>query len=148
MDEVLEELYYNPKNNSAFGGVDRLHKRLRNVRGYEKVSKDDVKKWLSSQETYTLFRDRLKNNYPSWKYFVHQIDQQWSIDLADMQSISTLNDGFRYLLCVIDVFSKFAWVEPIKSKVINKTIILIIHYFQVQRYIFQIYYIIFINYSI
>jgi hypothetical protein len=117
MDKVLEDLYYTPKDKAAFGGVDRLHKSLRNVRGYEKVTKNDVKKWLSSQESYTLFRDRLKNNYPTWKYSVHQIDQQWSIDLADMQSIAGENDGFRYLLCVIDVFSKFAWVEPTKSKV-------------------------------
>jgi hypothetical protein len=134
MDKVLEELYYNPKNKAAFGGVDRLHKSLRNVQGYNKVSQKDVKNWLTSQESYTLFRDRLKKNYPTWKYSVLQIDQQWSIDLADMQSIANSNDGYRYLLCVVDVFSKFAWVEPVKSKVINKIQkILIIHYFQIQQ---------------
>jgi hypothetical protein len=120
MEEVLDKLYYNPKEKSAFGGVDRLYKSLRNIQGYEKVAREDVKNWLAAQESYTLFRDRLKNNYPTWKYFVHQIDQQWSIDLADMQSIATYNDNYRYLLCVVDVFSKFAWVEPTKSKVINK----------------------------
>ena len=32
----------------------------------------------------------------------------------DMQLISKLNKGFRFLLCVIDIFSKFAWVVPLK----------------------------------
>ena len=37
-------------------------------------------------------------------------------DLADMQLISKFNKGFRFLLCGIDVFSKYAWVIPLKDK--------------------------------
>ena len=37
-------------------------------------------------------------------------------DLADMQLISNLNKGFRLLLCVIDTFSKYVWVVPLKDK--------------------------------
>ena len=33
-----------------------------------------------------------------------------------MQSLSRYNKGFKYLLCVIDLFSKYAWVIPIKDK--------------------------------
>ena len=40
----------------------------------------------------------------------------WGADLADMQSISKFNKGFRFLLCVIDLFSKYAWVVPLKDK--------------------------------
>ena len=36
--------------------------------------------------------------------------------LADMQSLSKCNKGFKYLLCAIDLFSKYAWVIPIKDK--------------------------------
>ena len=38
------------------------------------------------------------------------------MDLADMQSLEEYNDGYRYLLVCIDVFSKYAWLVPIKSK--------------------------------
>ena len=38
------------------------------------------------------------------------------VDLADMQSLSKYNRGIKYLLCVIDLFSKYAWVVPIKDK--------------------------------
>ena len=43
-------------------------------------------------------------------------DNIWSADLADMQLLSKFNKGFRFLLCVIDIFSKYAWVIPIKDK--------------------------------
>ena len=37
-------------------------------------------------------------------------------DLADMQLISKFNKEFRFLLCVIDIFIKYAWVIPLKNK--------------------------------
>ena len=37
-------------------------------------------------------------------------------DLADMLLISKFNKGIRFLLCVIDIFSKYAWVIPLKDK--------------------------------
>ena len=40
----------------------------------------------------------------------------WGADLADMQLISRYNKGVRFLLCVIDIFSKYAWVLPSKDK--------------------------------
>ena len=43
-------------------------------------------------------------------------DNIWGVDLADMQSLSKFNKRFKYLLCAIDLFSKYAWVIPIKDK--------------------------------
>ena len=43
-------------------------------------------------------------------------DNIWGVDLADMQLLSKFNKGFRFLLCVIDIFSKYAWVVPLKDK--------------------------------
>ena len=43
-------------------------------------------------------------------------DNIWGADLADMQLISKFNKGFRFLLCAIDIDSKFAWVVPLKDK--------------------------------
>ena len=43
-------------------------------------------------------------------------DNIWGVDLADMQLLSKFNKGFRFLLCAIDIFSKYAWVIPLKDK--------------------------------
>ena len=43
-------------------------------------------------------------------------DNIWGVNLADMQSLSKYNKRFKYLLCAIDLFSKYAWVIPIKDK--------------------------------
>ena len=43
-------------------------------------------------------------------------DNIWGTDLADIQLISTFNKGFRFLLCVIDIFRKYAWVVLLKDK--------------------------------
>ena len=43
-------------------------------------------------------------------------DNIWGVDLADMQSLSKYNKGIKYLLCAIDLFSKYAWAIPIKDK--------------------------------
>ena len=51
------------------------------------------------REVYSSFRDNI-----------------WGVDLADMQSLSKYNKGIKYLLCAIDLFSKYAWVVPIKDK--------------------------------
>ena len=44
------------------------------------------------------------------------IDNTWTADLVDMKKYSKWNKGYKYLLTVLDVFSKYAWVIPIKDK--------------------------------
>ena len=50
------------------------------------------------------------------KVYLSFRDNIWGVDLADMQSLSKYNKGIKYLLCAIDLFSKYAWVIPIKDK--------------------------------
>ena len=43
-------------------------------------------------------------------------DNIWGVDLADMESLSRKNKGIKYLLCAIDLYSKYAFVIPLKDK--------------------------------
>ena len=50
------------------------------------------------------------------KVYLSFRDNIWDADLIDMQSLSKYNKGNKYLLCAIDLFSKYAWVVPLKDK--------------------------------
>ena len=64
----------------------------------EEIHKPIIRKF-KKRKVYSAFKDNI-----------------WGADLADMQLISKFNKGFRFLLCVTDIFSKYAWVVPLKDK--------------------------------
>ena len=55
-------------------------------------------------------------NFNKRKVYSPFIDNIRGVDLADMQLTSKFNQGFRFLLCVIDIYRKYAWVIPLKDK--------------------------------
>ena len=55
-------------------------------------------------------------NFKRRKVYSSFKDNIWGVDLADMQLISKYNKGIRYLLCAIDLFSRYAWVITLKNK--------------------------------
>jgi hypothetical protein len=59
---------------------------------------------------------RVVRKFPRRKVTVFRIDEIWGIDLASMESFADQNNGFKWILCIIDVFSKFAWCIPLKNK--------------------------------
>ena len=69
-----------------------------NIQLADELHKPIIKKF-QKRKVYSSFRDNI-----------------WGVDLADMQLLSKFNKGFRFLLCVIDIFSKYAWVIPLKDK--------------------------------
>ena len=62
------------------------------------------------------FISQLFENSKKRKVYSSFRDNIWAVDLADMQSLSKYNKGNKQLLCAIDLFSKYAWVFPIKYK--------------------------------
>ena len=114
MDEYLAQVYYNPKRSGAPGGVERLYRDVKKDGKYD-ISRAQLKKWLMKQDTYTLHKPA-RRHYNRNRVIVGGIDELWQMDLADMQAIAAENDGYRYLLVCIDVFSKYVWVIPLKTK--------------------------------
>ncbi|XP_031788737.1 uncharacterized protein LOC116417812 [Nasonia vitripennis] len=55
-------------------------------------------------------------------YNVSNVDDCWEMDLCDMQALKTYNDNFAYLLVVIDILSKYAWVEPLYDKSVKSVV--------------------------
>lgn len=58
----------------------------------------------------------VKRKFPRRKVYVSGIDSTWCVDLVDMQEWAKFNNDFKYILMVVDVFSRYAWARPLKSK--------------------------------
>ena len=116
----LEQLYNNPKSPAAYAGEQALYKLAK--QSSKKVKLKDVRDWLRKQQTYTLYKP-IRKKFLRHETVVAGIDTQWQADLADLSKLLKSNDKHKYLLCIIDVFSKYAWVVPIKDKT-GKTLVI------------------------
>jgi transposase InsO family protein len=107
-------VYYDPKRPGGFGDAERLYEDVKKE-GRVALSREEIREWLMKQDAYTLHKP-MRRHFKRNRVIVGGIDQQWQMDLAEMQSTQKFNDGYRYLLVCIDVFSKYAWVVPLKNK--------------------------------
>lgn len=113
IDDYLKDIYYKPEHPASFSGLSKLYNYVKRD-GKLNVSKSDIHKWLRQQEAYSLHRQVRKPIRTP--IIVAGIDDQWSADLMDVSRFAKNNNGIKYLLVVIDTFSKFLWIRPLKDK--------------------------------
>ena len=94
---------------------------LREVSAFVKaqgISREKTERQLQQKLSYMLHkpRRRRRRRFPTLPTLVFGINEQFVMDLVDLQKSAKRNKGYKYLLTVIDVLSKYAWVEPLKSK--------------------------------
>ena len=116
MEKNLKKIYLD-KNSPAFlaGSVDKLFRAYRLKKLKPVVSREKVKNFLAKQQEYTIHRravEKIKRNRVHVKF----IGDVFAADLIDFKSFSRDNDGFKYILCGIDCFSKKAFAEGLKDK--------------------------------
>ena len=81
----------------------------------KKSSGSDIANEPNYQLTNQLHKPIIKK-FKKIKVYSSFRDNTWGVDLADMQSLSKYNKGNKQLLCAIDLFSKNAWVVPLRDK--------------------------------
>ena len=74
----------------------------------------DMSVWSSqlADELHKPVRRKLEKR----QVFAKQIDDIWAADLVDMSAFSRSNRGYKFLMTVIDVYSKYGWIVPLKNK--------------------------------
>ena len=104
----LNRIYYNESNPASYGGIHKLAQKTN-------LHPEKVSTWLNQQWTYTLHKP-VRKTFPRRKYVSRGLNHQWQADLIDMQKYARENSGYRYILIAIDIFSRQAYAQPIKSK--------------------------------
>lgn len=110
-NSVLKKLYYQQSGAPFYSGAKQLVFAAKE----HGISRPEVLHWLSAQDAYTLHK-KVVRKYRTRRYTLLGIDDLWQLDLADMQGYAKENDGFKFWLVVIDTFSKFLWVRPVRNK--------------------------------
>ena len=114
MEKRLASIYLDPSHPASFGGLDAVYRAVKE-QGKSKISRKQVGEWLSQQDVYTLHKPA-RRHYKRSRVIVPGIDAQFQADLCDVQNLSQYNKGYKYLLTCLDIFSKYAWVIPLKTK--------------------------------
>lgn len=112
-EKTLNEIYYSPEHPGSFGSPLSLYKAAK--KKHPEIHLDSVKDWLSKQPAYTLHRE-VKLHFPRRKVIVKGPKVQYQADLVDVSNISKQNDNNKFLLTVIDCFSRLATAIPLRSK--------------------------------
>ena len=81
-----------------------------------KVSGSGAKLTLQNEQLANELHKPIIRKFEKRRVYSTFKDNIWGVDLADMQLLSKYNKGIRLLLCVIDIFSEYAWVVPLKDK--------------------------------
>ena len=116
-DKVLRDKAYNIASNKEYDGYQRGLTSM----VYRFFDKKSVGSGINKEKSSSsiLADERHKpiiKNFGKRKVYSQFKDNIWGVDLADMQSLSRKNKGIKYLICAIDLFSKYAFVIPLKDK--------------------------------
>ena len=112
--KYLKDIYFNPANPGAFAGPEKLYRIVKQENVY-KISRNKIKQCLQDQDAFSLNRP-LRRKFKRNRIVPTQCDAQWDMDLADVSNLEKYNDGIKFLLVVIDLFSRYLWVQPLKGK--------------------------------
>ena len=111
-NKLFASLYYDLNNETAFTSKSKVYKKAKSLN--KNIKRKDVELWFQSQYSPGIHKP-IKKIQRS-KTFVKSPFDQFQIDLADLSNISEHNNDFKHLLVCIDVFTRFLWVVPLKSK--------------------------------
>ena len=123
-DKVLKDKAFKIANDPKYDGYQR---GLTSV-VYKFFDKKSKESGIINESNYQLANELHKpiiKTFKKRKVSSSFRDNIWGVNLADMQSLGKFNKGIKYLLCAIDLFSKYAWVIPLKNK---KGTVLLMHF--------------------
>jgi len=114
ISEYLSSIYYDPLQPGSYSGLQKFWNAVKENNVY-RITHKEVKDWLKKQEGYVRHKPPPRI-FPRQKILMSSLDEMWDADILDMQKYARQNSGYRYLAVFIDIFSRYIWVEPMKTK--------------------------------
>ena len=102
------DVWFDPRHPVSYTGVNKLAKTV-------KQSRRQTQRWLGKQLAYSLNKP-MRKRFPTRAYRAAGVNNVWQMDLMEMIPYASINDGYRYVLTCIDVFSRFARAVAVKTK--------------------------------
>ena len=112
--DYLATIYFDPRHPGSFAGPEKLFKVVRSE-GKFGIGRHRIRRWLQDQESYSLSKG-VRRRFPRPRVIVRGLDSMWDVDLMDMTSLAKRNDGYRFVLVCLDVFSRYLWCVPLRTK--------------------------------
>jgi hypothetical protein len=113
-EEYLKNIYYDPAHPGSFQGPDKLYDAVKKEDLFS-ISKQQIKQWLQNQVSFSVNKP-VNRTFKRARVIVEGQYDQFDADLIVALDYAHANNGIKYMLVVIDVFSKYAWVTPLKNK--------------------------------
>ena len=120
IDNDLAEIYYNIGGPDALSSAELLYQQAKSQLPYN-ISRNDIVNFLKRQQAYTVHRRVISRKFPRRRIRVTTLFNRWDADLVDLQDLSQWNDGYKYILLIIDAFSKYIWARRMKTKASETT---------------------------
>lgn len=112
-DSILGKLYHDFKAPHGLSSQEKLYRAARKKEC--SIKRCDVQTFLSGDNTYTLHKP-VRVRYPTNSTKAMDIDHVWQGDLTDLSTIAPYNDNIKFLLFMIDVYSRYLFIEPLQNK--------------------------------
>ena len=109
--DYLKSIYFNPKNPASFSGLEKVWKLIKSE---GVVTKKQLKAWLLEQDTYTAYYP-VKRKFKRPRTISPGVNVYWGSDVAYMLPFTEHNDDYGYFAVFIDIFSRYAYAEPMKT---------------------------------
>lgn len=119
INKFLKNVYTNPESPGSYGSVKKLYEEAKKVAKTKElrssITLKSVRSFLQGESAYTLHKPPVgKKEYR--KTITSKSGVQYQADLLEMTDVAKVNNGIKYLITCIDIFSRKAWVVGVKDK--------------------------------
>jgi Integrase core domain/Chromo (CHRromatin Organisation MOdifier) domain len=113
---MLKHNWINKNKKYAFSGISKIYEHYKGA-----ISQREIQDQLSQIQTYSRHKEgkKITNHNP---FFVHKVNEMWQLDIMYLPDYKKESKGYKYLLCVLDVFSRKLFIRKLKQKDTNTVI--------------------------